>query len=107
MKLIGVGIIVTNAYIIAFTTAAWFMPLPTAGLSHDLILGTTTAIAVVTALLMATMLIHMLRSNLDAGQKFTWCLVFLVTAFVGSTAYYVLVYRHSPNFGAKENLNRS
>ncbi len=100
MKLICVGIVVTNAYIIAFTIAAWFVPLPTTGPSYDLIFGTTTAIAIATVLLMATMLIHMLRSSLDAGQKFTWCLVFLVTAFVGSTAYYVLVYRHSPKFGA-------
>lgn len=107
MKLISVGIFVTNAYIAAFSVVASFVPLPTTGPGFNLILGMTVAIAIATVLLMATMLIHMLRSRLDAGQKFTWCLVFLVTAFVGSTAYYVLVYRHSPEFGAAGSLNRS
>ena len=99
MKLIGIGIFVTNSYIVALSIAAWFVPMPTAGPSYELIFGATAVIAVATVLLMATMLIHMLRSGLAASQKFTWCLVFMVTAFVGSTAYYFLVYRHSPKFG--------
>ena len=103
MTAVGAGIFVTNAYIVALTTAAWIVPLPTEGPVYEAVFWATVLVAVATVLLMATMIVHMLRSRMEAGRKFTWCVVFLVTAFVGTTVYYLLVYRHSPKLGAEQD----
>ena len=103
MKAVGTGILVTNAYIAALATAAWIVPLPTEGPGYNAVLGVTVLVAIATVLLMAIMIVHMLRSGMEAGQKFTWCAVFLATAFVGTTVYYLLAYRQSPKSGAKQD----
>ena len=95
MRRIGIGFLLTNIYIAAISIAAWIVPLPETGTVRFVVIGVTGVVAIVTVILMTKMLFHMLFGRLSAGHKFVWCLVFLLTAYVGSTAYYILVYRHS------------
>lgn len=95
VKSIGYAFAFSNLYLVVIWMAYLLVPIPRSGFVFTILWACSLIVSIVVLALFIMMFVHMLRSNIHVGRKIAWFVVLFVTSIVGSTLYYLIVYRHS------------